>query len=50
MKLTWFSVDLCETICTVIPSFVNLLQDGDEDIRSAAISVIVKLAEHGEYD
>ena len=49
-QLTWFSVDLRETARPVIPSLVDLLKDEDEDVRSAAISGVIKLAEHGELD
>ena len=44
------SVNLRMAICAVIPSFVERLKDGDEDVQSAAVSGVVKLAEYGEFD
>ena len=49
-QLTWFSVELHEAIRAAIPLFVDLLKDGHPNVRSAAVSVVVKLAEHGEFD
>ena len=49
-QLTWFVVELHEAIRAVIPLLVDLLKDGHEDVRSAAVSGVVKLAEHGEFD
>ena len=49
-QLTWFSVELHEAIRAAIPLLVDLLKDEDEDVRSAAVSGVVKLAEHGEFD
>ena len=43
------SVELHEEIRAVVPLLVDMLNDGDEDVRSAAVSGIAKLAEHGEF-
>jgi hypothetical protein len=50
MQLMWFVVDLHEAIYAIIPSLVDLLKDGDGDVRLAAISAFVKLVEQGEFD
>jgi hypothetical protein len=46
----WFVVDFREAIRAIIPSLVDLLKDGDWNVRLVAISFVVKLAEHGEFD
>ena len=46
----WFSVGLRKTIRAVILSLIDRLKDRDEDVRSGAISGVVKLAEYGEFD
>jgi len=50
MQLTKFAVNFREAICVAIPSLVDLLKDRDEGVRSAAVPIIVELAEHGEFD
>ena len=44
------SVELHEEICAAIPSLVDLLKDGPLKVQLAAVSGVVKLAEHGEFD
>ena len=44
------SGDLRKPICAVIPSFVERLKDGDEDVQLAVVSGVVKLAEYGEFN
>jgi hypothetical protein len=48
--LTWFVVDLHKAICAVIPLLVDLLKDGHQNVRLVAVSLVVELAEHGEFD
>jgi hypothetical protein len=43
-------VDLHESICAVIPSLVDMLEDGHWNVRSVAISGFVELADQGEFD
>ena len=50
MQLTWLTVELHEALRAGIPLLVHLLKAGDEEVRSAAISEVVNLAEHGEFD
>jgi len=50
MQLMWFSVDLCETIRSVITLLVSMLKDGDEDVQSAAALGVGELIENGESD
>jgi hypothetical protein len=50
IQLTKFVVDLHEAIRPFIPSLANLLKDRDDHVRSVAISGVVKLAEHSEFD
>jgi HEAT repeat protein len=50
MQLMWFSVGLHTTIRAVIPSLVDLLKDGHWNVRSMAVSLVFKLAKHGEFN
>jgi HEAT repeat protein len=46
----WFAVNIHKAIRALIPSLVDLLKDIHLNVRLAAISGLVKLAEHGEFD
>jgi len=49
-QLTWSVAFFRKTIHAAIPLLVNMLKDGHSNVQSATISVIVKLADHGEFD
>jgi hypothetical protein len=43
-----YEAEFREAIATMVPSFIQLLEDGDEGVRLKAIEVIGELANHGQ--
>ena len=47
LRSSLFVVELREAIGMAIPAIVECLEDSDRDVRSTAISGLLKLAAHG---